>query len=227
MATPYLTSDDLIESIKRKISMPISQSLFSEDDILAFANEEMMIAQVPAVLQFNQEYFVTNKDVALEASVSRYSIPERAIGQKFRELFYVDESGNVHEMTRIDSSNRAYFNNSGSNTGNVSQYYIQGNDVILTPNVGSSPTGSILFVYFLRPNQLVLNERAAICEGFQKALAVINASLVAADTFTINDVVLTAVASSPGVNEFEIGVDSATTAANLATAITDTGEATA
>lgn len=44
-------------------------------------------------------------------------------------------------------------------------------------------------------------------------------AVVAADTVTVDGVVLTAVAAAPGVNEFLIGVDAAATAANLASAI--------
>ena len=36
---PYYTSNTLIEAVKRKMAMPISQVTFSDADILAFADE--------------------------------------------------------------------------------------------------------------------------------------------------------------------------------------------
>lgn len=227
MATPWLTSDSLVAAIERKIAAPVSQNLFSAIDYLAFCNEEMMIGTVPQVLQFNSEYFVTTKTVALEANKSRYAIPERAIGQKFRDLFYIDENNNPVEMTRIDSSNRAYFNNSGVNVSTVSQYYIEGNDVVLVPGVQSSPVGSIMFVYFLRPSQLVPNDNAAICTGFQQTITVDVTTLIAGDEITVGDKVLTAVAGAPSTDEFQINVSNSVVASNLASAITTYTSATA
>jgi len=79
MAKPWLTSDDLIAAVKRKIALPISQITFTESDILDFANEEMAISQVPSVMSFHEEYFVTEITADLEANKSRYPIPDRAI----------------------------------------------------------------------------------------------------------------------------------------------------
>jgi hypothetical protein len=61
MPNPWMTSDDLLESVKRKISFPSSQSTFTDADILAFANEELMISQVPSVMSFHEEYLSRSK----------------------------------------------------------------------------------------------------------------------------------------------------------------------
>lgn len=177
-AKPYMTSDDLIASVKRKISFPVSQQTFTNLDILAFANEEMFLAQVLSVLQFHQEYFVTYKQVPLQTNLSRYPIPNRATGMKLRDLFWMDQNGNLFEMTRVDEHDRAFFQrNVGANQA-VHKFFVQGNDVILTPGVVDSPTGSLIFVFFLRPNQLVKNDRAAIVNNFVQTIK-INSSLIA------------------------------------------------
>lgn len=175
---PYMTSDDLIASVKRKISFPVSQNTFTNLDILAFANEEMFLAQVPSVLQYHQEYFVTYEQVPLQTNLSRYPIPNRATGMKLRDLFWMDQNGNLFEMTRIDEHDRAFFQrNVGANQA-VHKFFVQGNDVILTPGVVDSPTGSLIFVFFLRPNQLVKNDRAATVNNFIQTIK-INSSLIA------------------------------------------------
>jgi hypothetical protein len=218
MAKPWLTSDSLIDAVKRKISFPISQVTFTEEDILAFMNEEMMISQVPSVLQFHEEYYVREKDIPLVDNVSRYSIPPRSIGMRLRDLFWKDSGGNLTEMTRINAEEKAFFQSSGSGQL-IHKYYLEGNDVVLSPSNTSSPTGSLVMSYFERPNQLVRDSRAATCTSFVKTITVDNTSLVAGNTVTIGEVVFTAVAGAPSTNQFQIGGNSATTATNLNNAI--------
>lgn len=219
---PYFTSSDLIEAVKRKISFPASNVTFTHDDILRFANEEMFIAQVPSVLQWHEEYFVTSKVVPLEDSRNRYPIPDRAIGMKLRDLFYQDTNGNLYEMTRIKREDQAYFQGNNGAGESIHKYFLEGNDVVLSPQINGAVTGSLLFVYFLRPNQLVENNRAAIITNFVETITVNNASIVANDTITIDDQVFTAVAGAPAAFEFQIGVTSIVTATNLVAAITAT-----
>src|SRR3954462_8753631 len=95
--TAWLTSNKLIEAVQRKISMPLAQGLMSHQDILDFATEELLISQVPSVLQFHEEYFVWVTQVAITPNKTKYPIPERAIGSKLRDLWYKDSSGNLFE----------------------------------------------------------------------------------------------------------------------------------
>lgn len=242
-AKPWLTSDDLIQSVKLNIMFPISQSTFTADDILSFANKEMATSQVPSILQFHEEYLVAVKEVPLESNQSVYPIPYRAIGLKLRDLMYRDSSNNLTEMTRITGDEDIFTYGSGSGTPPY-KYKLQGNDVILVPLIGSQPTGSLIFVYYLRPNQLVTNNRAAIISNFTESITLINSSISPGDTITINviqrstdglinttqslnandiailsSIIFTAVAGSPAANEFQIGATSVDTASNLVTAI--------
>src|SRR5258706_10131324 len=98
MAKPWLTSNELIASVQRKIAFPLSQVTFSRNDILAFANDEMMVSQVPSVLQYHEEYFVHSVNVPLKTGVSRYPIPNRAIGMRLRDVKWADNAGNMFDM---------------------------------------------------------------------------------------------------------------------------------
>lgn len=226
-AKPYYTSNDLIESVKRKITFPTSQSTFSDYDILAFANEEMFIAQVPSVLQYHEEYFVFRYEISLSSNVDRYPIPDRSIGMKLRDLFWSDAEGNLYEMTRIDSEDKAFFQRAISMNEVTAKFYLEGNDVILTPAVSDSPTGKLVFFLYLRPNQLVKDERAATCNFFVQQVQMNVATLADGDTITINNVVLTARTGSPSTNEFQIGGDSIITATNLVNLVNGLGLASA
>lgn len=209
---PYMTSTELINAVKRKIAMPITQVTFSNDDILQFANEEMFLSQVPSVLQYHQEYYVADKFEPLVDNVSVYDIPSRAIGMKLRDLFYVDTNNNYLEMVNVGPSNSDIFrsNNSGSTPRN---FHVQGNSIVLLPDVKSGATGSLLMKYYLRPNSLVENDRAAICTSFAKIVTIDNTTLTDGDTISIGSQTLTV------GTDFEIGATNTGTAANLTTAV--------
>lgn len=223
MATPWYTSDELIAAVKRKISFPISQVTFTEDDILEFANEEMAISQVPAVLSYHEEYFSFTTEHPLVNNRARYPIPDRAIGMKLRDVFYKDSNGNLLEMTRVSQDDRAYFDRNVGTGEAIHKFYLEGNDLVLVPAPSTGATGSLLFVYYLKPNQLVRDSRAAVITGFCEDITVDNSAVVAGDTVTINDQVFTAVASTPSANEFEIGANSIETATNLKNSILNNG----
>jgi len=156
-----MTSNELITSIKRRASVPDTQTLFADADFLEIASEELKIGLVPEIMKVHEEYFVFSEDIALVANTSSYGIPYRAIGGKLRDLFYKDSSGNLSEMTRISPENKAEFQSSSINS-NFPAYYLQGNDIILVPDVGATPTGSITTLYYMRPNELVVEDRVAI-----------------------------------------------------------------
>ena len=168
-AKPWLTSDSILSSLKRKITFPDSQELLSDTEILAFVNEELAISMVPSILSYHEEFFVTRmleggvQELTLQPSLSRYPIPSRAIGSRLRDLFYQDSYQNLREMTRINPDDKTFFGNNYIDTAsNVSKFYLESSDLVLVPSLGASPTGALVFTYFLRPNQLVLSSRAAI-----------------------------------------------------------------
>lgn len=232
--TPWLTSEKLIEAVKRKISFPVDQNTFSEEDILAFANEEMQISQIPNVMEFHEEYFVTSVGITLEANKSRYPIPNRAIGMKLRDVMYGDGNatlqtpyGNLFEMTMLNPGDKAYFQNTNSSYPGLLKYYLEGNNIVLVPSLSTNATGLLVCYFFLRPNQLVEQDRAAIISGFSKTITVSNASLAPGDTLTIDSQSFTAVASGAGANQFEIGATNTQTATNLVSCLNTNGIVTA
>ncbi len=166
---PWLDSDGILAAIKRKVAIPDSQELLDDEEILAFVNEEMSVSMVPSILSYHEEFFVTrlleggDDEITLEASLSRYPIPSRAIGSRLRDLFYQDTNGDLREMTRVNPDDKAFYNNASAQSSSViSKYYLESNDLVLVPGVDASPTGSLVFTYFLRPNQLVDADRAAV-----------------------------------------------------------------
>lgn len=215
---PWLTSRGLIESIKRKGLIPISQNTFSEVDLLRFANEEMMISAVPSIMEYHEEYFVYRVEMDLVSDLSRYPIPDRAIGMKLRDLMFKDEQDNLRELTRISPEDKAYWQSRAGSFNAVYRFYIEGNDVVFTPD-SDFETGSVVFGIYLRPNQLVLDERACICQNFVKIITA--TSVLSGDTITIDGTTLTA------GTDFTIGASDTITATNISSAINTADLATA
>ena len=215
---PYLTSLDLVETIKLNSSFPLAQVTYSNEDLLKFANHELFLAQVPSVLQYHEDYFSYRESVPLKIGKSRYDIPYRAIGQKVYDVYYNDPNagGFLRKLSRIDSADKAFFqfNNNGYIT--PAHYYFEANQVCLTTEVGEGIVGDLIFVYYLRPNNLVLDERAATCIGFTKEVTL--ASLITGDTLSIDGYQYIA-----GTN-FTIGVSDSVTASNLSNAINLQGD---
>lgn len=180
MATGYLTSSTLIETVKRIGMIPTSQNTFNDSDFLAIANQEVRIGLLPTIIQYHEEYYVRDSaDVTIVASQSRYPIPYRAVGGKFREIFYKDTSGNLRKMTRTSPDNRPVFQQSTSQSHFIF-FFIEGNDVVLVPDVSTNPAGSLVFSYYMRPNELVDESRAS---------TILSSSVgVSTTTFTVDSI---------------------------------------
>lgn len=224
--TPYLTSDDLVETIKLNSAFPISQVTFSDEELLKFANHELFLAQVPSVLQYHEDYFSFRETVPMKPNKVRYDIPYRAIGNKIYDVYYIEPIGKLlRKLNLIDSADKAFFqfNNNGYIT--PAHYYIEANQIVLTSEIGDQINGSLIFVYYLRPNNLVPNSRAATCTGFTREITVSNTGLIAGDYLTIADT--TYVAGGVGANSFAIGATDTATATNLSQAINLQGDHTA
>lgn len=161
MANGYLTSDSLISAVKRKAMLPANQNTFTDSDFLAFANEELKIGLVPSILQLHEEYYVYPEEITLQVNKSRYQIPYRAIGGRLRDLFYKDGNGNLCQMSKILPEDKSLYQ--ASYVGNnYIYYYIEGNSIVITPDVGTSVTGSIIATFYIRPSDMVAESRIGI-----------------------------------------------------------------
>lgn len=157
----YLTSSTLISTVKREAMIPTTQNTFQTEDFLAIANQELRISVVPNILVYHEEYFTRDSNpVPLVANQSNYAIPYRAVGGKFRDVYYIDTNGNLQSMSRISPDDRTYYQQSNTQSSYVF-FYLQGNELVLVPSVGSNPVGSLIFSYYMRPNELVDESRVA------------------------------------------------------------------
>lgn len=126
-----ITSDDLVDGIKKRVTVPASQALISDADIRSIANTMIKGRMVPLIESLSQEYFVTTSDVDVVAGQSDYSIPYRAIGRKLRELKIIDAQNNVRNMALIALEDAQMYQTSTLMIG----FYYRGDKIIVVPDV--------------------------------------------------------------------------------------------
>lgn len=146
------TSQDLITIVKQKAFIPGTQSTFSDADILNLADSEMRDYILPKIKQTREEFFVTFTDYTVSSGTSSVLVPDRAVGNSFRQIVALD--GTIERpLARMEIEDKTH----SSSTGLVRGYYLQGNKIHL---IGTY--SGIMRVYFLtRPGRLVLPSASA------------------------------------------------------------------
>lgn len=172
MSKGYINTDQLLDSIKRRAMIPTSQDTFSPTDLLNFANEEMDIGLVPSILSVHEEFFVRTETIPLEANKTKYKIPYRSIGNKLRDVHFINENGDYRELSRSIEEDKVFYNNgSGSH---FSSYIVEGNYIKPLPTIGDNPvSGSIEMVYFIRPSNLVETDKVGIISAINRTSGVV------------------------------------------------------
>ena len=158
MAIDYTTTA-LISSVKRRASVPTSQSLFEATDFNAILTDEMQSIIVPLIMAEQQDFFVHAKDLAISGTATDFDIPTRSIGMKVKDVGFYNSSSN-----NFDSRPRLTINDFGDPQGDMVKslggFYLQGNTIKFS--VAPTNTGDTLRVYYYRrPNNLVAENKAA------------------------------------------------------------------
>lgn len=166
--------EDLVESVKRRSFAPISQSTFDDSGLIALANEELDLGLVADLVTIREDFFLTVESTPIIANTNYYPVPSRSIGNTLKTLFYVDAAGNEKLLNYIDPSRRSEYPLTGSAP---SAFYLEGDSVVVVPKPTAS-TGSLLFQFPSKPNQLIATTSCA------KITAIVNNTPTA--SFTVN-----------------------------------------
>ena len=185
-----LTTTKLIEHVVRKASLPLTRTSLLTDDILAFANEELDSTIVPYIMSHKSEYFLSTKIVPLETGLSVYQIPDRAMGNKLRDVSFLDSQGNVYELTQVFVDDEGQYNSSlnnplGSNMFAQAKFYMENDTVVLVPrrqNVVAG--GSLKFTFYLRQSELISETDAGRISAVNLTTGVVTISNLPS-TFTL------------------------------------------
>jgi hypothetical protein len=153
------TTTELVNSVKRRITVPTSQNFFLPDNIVAYANDEMFATVVNSIVSVQEEYFVTSVDTPVVTGTTEYRIPSRAAGGMLRDIVMVDVNGNEVAVPRIapEVVKSPIFS---KNSGPLSGVLVKDDKIVLIPDSSPFSTFSIRFKYMRRPNNLVITSKA-------------------------------------------------------------------
>ena len=181
-----LTSNKLVESVKRRASIPESQATFSKADFLEFATEELRLSLVPMLMTLHEDHLLYEIDIPLEDGKTDYAIPSRAVGSKLRDVQMKHGDNSYQEMTRIGIGNRFGEYDVTTQT-NLRQYYIKNNKVVLVSNSNNiaANSSSLTMVYYIKPSRMVVEDRVGIITGINRNTGVITLNEVP-DNFNIS-----------------------------------------
>jgi hypothetical protein len=215
MALRFLT-EDLVDSVKRRSLVPVSQTTFEDSDIISLANEELAITLVPDIQSVREDLFLTLKEVTVVNGQKSYRFPERAIGSALKTLMYGTDANQVWEIPRVQLSR----SQDSVFSGNPDSFYMVGDSLELnpTPNGG----GVLQMWYYLRPSEIVPTSEVATITNIAGTTLTVDTDLtgVLSSTTLVDivsnkspaiikyqDVVLTSVASGTIVLNASPGAD--------------------
>lgn len=149
-----------LAAVDRAITVPNYQPRFSNDDLLALANEEQQSLVVPMIVSLREEFFVFRDVLSIAAGEYGFRIPERAIGRTLREIQYRNLPGGnlVYDLPRISIEDSYRFTNLGQGTPNG--FMVEGDTIRLLPTPSSA--GEVVLYTLRKPSNLVQESRTAV-----------------------------------------------------------------
>lgn len=161
MARPIIASK-LIRSVRNRALIPTDTSVFQDEDILDILNEEVTQGLLATIMSLNEEHLVDHIDIPIDSTQDLsqgIKIPERAVGNKLREVSYIRE-GNVYELSRISLEELSdYRNDFDRYNYNLDLFYVEGDRIKFVSNRVSADFVRVYF--YMMPNDIVLESECA------------------------------------------------------------------
>jgi len=150
--------EDLIEGVKRRGYIPISQSTEDTDSLIERLNDELSLTLVPAIESVKENYWLTSERVPIVANKYLYSIPSRASGTALKDIWLLDQSYNyLRTIPRVDVHNMGTLNTVSSTVIGI---LLKGDQFQVLPTP-SATTGYLEVWYYQRPNRLISTSSCA------------------------------------------------------------------
>jgi hypothetical protein len=169
-ASGVYLSEFLLESVKRRTRMPLSQATLDTWDVLRVADEQIVSYVAPLMISEAEDYLTAVYDVAITPGVTSFRPPARSM--KLREVQFLDEDGDVADVPRIALENLPYA---------AWGFYLLGESVkIVNPEQFAGL--SIRFTYYLRPSKLIPGSEAGIVSSVADGVITLYGATLAATT---------------------------------------------
>lgn len=157
-------TDDLIDDVLKYQSIPLGQNKFSRDDIRKFLIEELTTTITSDILSLQEEYFINASDVKLSANKSEYDIPEHCPGWKVRAIFLLSDDKNFLKKLSKTNIDNIMMKSPNSEVSTPDQYYFLENKIVMSPYLGSNPTGYLRILFPRRLRDLVEKGNCGLIE---------------------------------------------------------------
>lgn len=149
----WTTTSGILASVKRRATLPTSQQLFSDSDLLAMANEELNTKVVPVIMAVGEAHFIQSADTLLSASQTYLDLPAQAMGNKWH-AFHLIQGDDAYPLPRISLTEYASIPEVLSVRVQDQRAYIQG-----------TTSDTIRAYYYKRPNYLVGTDEISTVSG--------------------------------------------------------------
>lgn len=157
-------ADTLVEEIKRRCRMPVSQATYTPAELLAMADEQVREYLAPLMVSVAEDYLTADYDVPVVAGQTTYRPPSRCM--KLREIAFIENAGtDREEVIDVPRLRREQLEHEGWG------FYFEGNSVVLK-DVDPGPV--LRMTYYLRPNRLVLASDVSVVQAVNTNTGVIN-----------------------------------------------------
>ena len=155
-----LSGNKLIDSVRKRSMAPDDTSVFTDQDILDIANEELDVQLLDKLLSLHEEHLTTHIDIPMN-SKGIYDIPYRSIGNKIRDISLVSGSQSnpvLWELSQVSIGELPDYTYSSTST-HLDLFYVESNQIKL---INPSTSYNFIRIYFyIRPNYLTKLESAA------------------------------------------------------------------
>lgn len=155
------TADQLLAGLKRRGILPASQSLLSNADILAMADDIIELELVSLVMSTRSEFFVTRSFEPLVSGQEAYDIPSRSIGRGLRDL-KVRDGSNTYDLPQVEVEDWTVF---GSGTGQPRGFTFLGDKILIGPTPAPASGQQLELWWHLKPSKLVPTSQACLVDS--------------------------------------------------------------
>lgn len=213
MAQDHSTTG-LLASIRRRCMLPATDEALSNSDLLAMATEELQTYIMELLTSTREEYRVFYTDVTVVAGTAQYLIPERASGDKVRDVLMLSGSTYI-PLSRVEPERATQ----STQTGVVGGYYFEDNTLVLVPTPSSA--GTLRVKYLRRPSALVATSAVATVNSIDATRRIITTSATIPSTI-VSGIRVDIVDNNPGFRTHSM--DLLTQATTSGTTITVTSD---
>lgn len=163
-----ISSSEVLAVVKRSVSVPASQPLLTDADILALADMVISSRLVPLIESFDTDFFVRRDTIALVGGQALYDIPYRSVGRGLRDILINDGLLNARSIPLIALEDETFFIQSTNVTG----FNFQGDQIRLIPAPQNNVVDlSLVVIWRMPPSKLIVESDAATVASVQYDVA--------------------------------------------------------